>query len=119
MDHAIENLRQREKTIRENIGFISFIDDKIKSGAIPDIFNRIKYWAEEKSLDAVIWTDLQSNFKEKTGMEFNENNIVNYLKLLRNDIMNNVKEYIRNTPKQVTTKFRNIIENELNIINLG
>lgn len=112
LDQAIENLRQREGTSTGWIGFIS--SGKSRSQIIaPKIINRMKGWAEEKGLDAVIWTYLPSNFKEKTGKDFNKDNVLKYLRSLKGDKLNKAKEYIENSPGQIDTKIRLRIEAEL------
>ena len=112
LGQAIENLRQREETSIGRIGFISR-SQHCSQIISPMIINRIKAWAEEKAIDAVIWTDLPSNFKEKTGKDFNEDSVLGYLRSLKGEKLNKAKEYIVNAPGQIDTKVRLRIEAEL------
>ncbi|MEM2969955.1 MAG: hypothetical protein QXR63_03350 [Candidatus Bathyarchaeia archaeon] len=113
LSEAIENLRTREETTTNNIGFICIRNNKRKCHEthrkIPAI---IQQWAAKKKLDAVIWTDLCSNFKEKTGKEFNEENVIKYLKTLDSEALCKAKEYVSKAPEQIKTQIRNKIMQE-------
>ena len=116
LDDAIENLRTREITITERIGFVTIPECTSRCRAIPGILERIQKWAEEKGLDAVVWTDLQENpkhFKKETGMEMNEGNIIKYLKNLEGEPLEEAKEYIQKTPEQIDTRLRRRFKHEL------
>lgn len=113
LNKARENLRQRECTRWEKIGFISIPDDSRQCHTVPQVLHRIRSWAKEKGIDGVIWTDLPSNFKEKTRMDFNEDNVIKYLRNLTGKILKEAENYIRSAPKQIVTKIRCRIEKEL------
>ncbi len=67
----------------------------------------IKSWAEEKQLDAVIWTDLTSkNFKPT------EDNVRKHINALSPSEFEDAKIYVRKTPQQVKTKVRSFLETE-------
>jgi len=115
LQEAIDNLANREQTSKNNIGFVSIPDNRSQCNVVPEILPRIKLWAKQKELDAVVWTDLPSKFVEKTNMELNENNAVKYLlELKRMDCkaFQKAKEYIRRAPEQIETKFRKRIRQE-------
>ena len=86
---------------------------------MPQILNCIRDWAIKKSLDAVVWTDLPSDFKEKIGDDFTEENVIRYLENLEGDIKKKAEEYIRKAPVQVKTKMREIIERRLGWTYIG
>jgi hypothetical protein len=109
---AIENLRKREGTIESYIGFIDLIENKSRCN-IGDIENNIRKWAEEKDIEAVIWTDLPCNFKDKANGKLNEENVINYLKSLTGSKFEIAKEYIAKAPTQIRTKIRMAIEEKL------
>lgn len=110
-DEAINNLKDREGTSNNWIGFIKKTGE-VHSNVITEP-NEIKEWAKTKNIDAVIWTDLLSNFKEKTCLEFNEDNIIKYLKNLPSDKKEKAKEYIMFAPPQIRTRIRERIEERL------
>jgi len=106
-------LKNREGTTLDRIEYVSLENDDKNCKVAPEILEQIKSWARTKGLDAVVWTGLPSNFKEKTRKEFNEDTAVEYLKGLKNDDKQKAKEYIQKAPSQVITKVRRRIENEL------
>src|SRR3972149_8077702 len=108
---AIKNICQREETSLKNIGFISIPDSQSHCNVIPEVLNRIKHWAKGKRLDAVVWTDLPLKFKEVTGMDFNEDNVLGSLRGLKGDTLNKAKTYVMKAPRQIVTKTRRRIEN--------
>jgi hypothetical protein len=76
LNQARENLREREKTIQKNIGYVSLSDNESNCQAVPEVCDIIRQWAEEKGFDATIWTELTSNFKDKTGMALSDDNVI-------------------------------------------
>lgn len=116
LQQAIENLRERENIppkYIESIGFVSIPDNRSRCNVVPNATNRIRSWAIGKKLDAVVWTDLPSNFPEKTCMKINEDNIIKYLKSLHGEELKRAKDYIEKVPPQIKTKIRRKIEQEL------
>lgn len=98
---AIENLRAREVTLTERIGFVSIPDGTSRCNAVPNVLERIQKWAEKRDLDAVVWTDLTDNpkkFKEQTRMELTDDNIIKYLKSLEGKTLHEARKYIQNAP---------------------
>lgn len=58
-------------------------------------------WASHYGFDAVIWTDLQRNFHDKTGKPFNRANAASYLRSLPGEARLKAREYIEKTPENV------------------
>ncbi len=110
-EDAACDLRTREGTIIKHIGLIDLENNFIRShwAAVTD---KIKLWATEKKLRAVVWTDLPSNFTEKTGKIFTPENAIDYLKSLHDDGKKSAKEYIKNAPAEVKTHFRSMVEKD-------
>lgn len=106
-------LKEREGTSLDKIEYVSLGNDDKKCNVAPEILDRIRSWASTKKLDAVVWTGLSSNFKEKTKKEYNEDTAIEYLKGLKNADKQNAKEYIQKAPSQVRTKIRERVEQEL------
>ena len=110
VDTAVENLADREGSPISRIGYIDFLNQKhqirpANRGLLPVL----QAWRKEKNFDAVIWTDLPPNFKDKTKTDFTLNNISSYFKGLSQDVFSVAKEYVENTPQQVETTFRSEI----------
>lgn len=110
LDDAIENLKEREQMINKNrVGFIDFKDNK-HSNSYPEVIEEIKKWGKSKNLDAVVWTDLGINFKDKSRMCLTIDNILTYLDGLEGPEKLQALTYINNTPKQIKTEYRDKIE---------
>jgi hypothetical protein len=106
LNEAINNLQVREGTNKNGIGFVNLIDGKNQSKFSKTLIDRISNWAKEKSLDAVIWTDLKSNFSEKQGEEFSFENAEKYLLALNEEKKVKADEYIKKAPDLTMTKLR-------------
>ena len=64
-DDAICDLRSREGTTLKNIGFY-FADGSRQQSRESGVLEIVKTWARERKVDVVVWTDLASNFQEKS-----------------------------------------------------
>jgi hypothetical protein len=119
LDHAVLDLAVREGCGRNKIGCYN----KSENNFFHDNFtckNNIESWINSKEdIDAVIWTNLSKRFFDKIGMEWNENNVVNYLNTLPVDIKVRAEEYIRKAPAIVNTPIREAIEAELRWSNIN
>lgn len=113
LEEAIKNLKERECTKRERIGFVEIASERTRFNVVPDVVSDIKEWLNEKSIDAVIWTDLCPNFEKETGAEFIEDEVVKYLENLQPHAKRKAEKYIRKAPPQIRTKMREIIEESL------
>lgn len=113
LQDAIRNLACREGTTTEHIGFVSTADGNRSCNAVQGIITKIESWAKQKQFDAVVWTDLPSNFKEKRRLKLNGANVVTYLKELEGQASRDAEAYVRNAPRQIRTEIRAVIEKEL------
>jgi len=113
LNAARKNLQQREgaETIEE-IGFVNADDQTFCiRDDIAHLKRKIVDWTKSQNLNAVIWTALKPKFKEKTGKEFTEVNVLEYLKGLTGETYKRAKEYILKTPPNTQTRFRLTLEN--------
>ncbi len=101
-NEAIEILRRREKCSKEKIGSLSVDNTNFNKNSIEFHINK---WAAAKKIQAVIWTNLPSNFT-------NDKSILSYARSLKdNEIFLKAKEYIcEKTPPQTKTPLRRTIE---------
>jgi hypothetical protein len=60
----------------------------------------------------VVWTGLESNFKEKVGVDFTVDAAANYLKGLNSETAAIARDYIRRAPPPVRTPLRDAIEQD-------
>jgi len=113
LDHAILDLAVREGCGRNRIGFFAKANHKFQS-KFTDILTNIEYWISSKEeIEAVIWTDLPANFKDKIGLGMTVENAANYLKHLPLDVKARAELYIRRAPTVVQTPIREAIEQNL------
>ena len=101
---AVDDLRKRERTNRNYIGMYPAAGER--RGRDADAFSAIGRWAGERGLDGVVWTDLPSNFKDKTGVEFSVDEALRHLNTLRGDGRKQAFRYIENAPAFVRTPLR-------------
>ncbi len=116
LDEAIENLCKREETNEGRIGYVSITDKQNRRLVAPSIIKEISAWARKKDIQAVVWTNLPSNFTEKLEKPFNLENTIEYLLELKENSPEKYKkavEYIKKTPVQVQTNNRQQIEEVL------
>lgn len=102
---AVEDLRARENTKNlSNIGFTRrFGEVRSREGQTGAV---VAAWATAQSFDAVVWTDLQSNFRQKTGQPFSVSAAVAHLQHLSEDGRRAALEYINKAPAFVDTPLR-------------
>lgn len=94
---AIENLAEREKSPVRSIGSVT-------RDTLPKSFSESKIleWLNLKSdIEAVIWTDLPSNWTEKTGVGFSASSFKKYLSERSNE--SQMIEYFDKAPTQIQT----------------
>ena len=110
IDLAVLNLKKREGTVKENIGYY----DKTKDDffLIDFLFKEsIKNWIQTTDFDGVIWTNLPEKWILNDGnkTEIDPDKRVDYLKKLKGHQSALAEEYIRKTPKQIATNYRKLI----------
>jgi hypothetical protein len=95
---AKENLRDRENTGISKIGYINLNEADHHCNHGEAIVEVIKDWAHAREFDCVIWTDLETNFKEKSGKAFIIKKAIDYLNSLDYDTREKALCYICRAP---------------------
>jgi hypothetical protein len=111
LEDAVADLQCREGTTKANIGYVR-VDDK---PALPNTIEKedpIVAWARERKLDAVVWTALKSNFKEKVKKTFSVKAVVAYVKTLSPAGKAKAAEYVWRAPEFVQTAVRSALQHE-------
>lgn len=110
LDLAVENLRQRERMpSMKNVGFVNLLTGEQSLKALErhqTTVERISAWAEEASVDAVIWTALGRKFKVQTGTAFSPEAAIGYLSGLEGEKRKSAFDYIRQAPDEIQTPVR-------------
>lgn len=97
-----------EKDIERVLGFWEAASGNFHGAAAEDIAK----WAQTKSLDAVVWTNLEFGLKARRGTLPSLDDILNHLRRLPDAQRRLAEEYIRNAPAQIDTLYRRRIEGE-------
>lgn len=107
LDAAIKDLMKAEgATNPKRIGFVDARENKHRCLLNPGMAEGIKEWARAHGFDAVIWTELPSNFKDHTGRDFSPDVAVKYLGELPRVLVSQAKEYVDRAPASVETPLR-------------
>ena len=69
-------------------------------------------WAENIEASAVVWTALKPRFRDMS-VKPSCDEVVTYLSGLTGDAQERAEEYVRRTPGQIRTRYRDAIEREL------
>ncbi len=112
-DDAISDLRCREGTIIKNIGFY-FSDGSRKQGRDNDSLESIATWASDNKVDIVVWTDLPSNFKEKSKCKksFSVDNALSHLQQIDAKGKAKAAEYVWRAPDFISTPLREALHSQ-------
>ena len=109
---TISDLRVREDTPNEeNIGFVILASGNHRARD-PEAFETIVAWAKEMHIDAVVLTNLESNFAEKVNKPFSVEAAVDHIKSLLPEGKAKAAEYIWRAPDFVQTPLRAALQAE-------
>ena len=103
------DLRKRERTCAQNIGFVRrdgearFRDQQSRDAILS--------WAADRDMDGAVWTDLPSNFAEKLDQPFSVDAALTYVQTLEPEGKAKALEYVRWAPSFVRTPLRDALAN--------
>jgi hypothetical protein len=104
---AKEALRDREAITGTD--WLSRIGSWERGDTAPENIPDLPQWAEDRGLDAAIWTALKPKFgKEERAPSIDE--VIGHLRGLLGTARDHAKEYIERAPRQIDTAFRRQIE---------
>jgi hypothetical protein len=115
LEDTIRDLQCREETTVVNIGRLEItetlpVDAGTQNEAAVD---PLVGWAKNRTIDAVVWTALKSNFSSKTKCPFSAAAAISYVKTLPREGKEKAAEYVWRTPEFVQTPVRRALEQEL------
>jgi hypothetical protein len=90
----------------KRIGYVDAREDRHRTRLYPDMVEPVKEWARAHNVDAVIWTDLPSNFEDHTGRKFSVDAAVDYLAELPKELIDQAREYLDRAPAEIETPLR-------------
>lgn len=109
LQDALCDLRAREGTTLDKISQL-VLSPQTKKPVAANQPEPIEAWARARKMDAVVWTALKSNFKEKRTRAFSVAAAVTYLKSLPPEGKVRAAEYIWRAPSFVKTPLRRAME---------
>lgn len=114
LEDAICDLRSREGTIYSRIGFVDLVNGTSRCNAYPEAEIELRKWASDNKYDAVVWTDLSSNFYEykEKKISFSVENAIEHIKSLKRNATKSAFKYIHRAPEEADTPFRNVIQKD-------
>jgi hypothetical protein len=112
---AIKDLQDREESHR--IGFIC-TKSGLRCTRYKFVGNTIEKWARSKSIEQVIWTDLESNFCERKKTEFTVDGAFDHIKGLPKAGQEKAAMYVFCAPAYVKTPLRDRLMKEQWFLNL-
>jgi hypothetical protein len=112
LEDAICDLRTREGTVVHRIGYVDLVSGSQRSNVMPEAGDFIRQWALDNRFDAVVWTDLPSNFQEKVKKPFSVSNAVEYLYTLSEDAAEDARKYISEAPEEIDTPLRQRLQSD-------
>jgi hypothetical protein len=112
LDDAIADLRRREDTGKDCIGYVNLITNTERGYARqkhPIACDTIKVWAQSNGWEAVVWTALASNFEDKAKQLFTVAAAVQYVSYLIEPTKSKALEYLRTARPEVDTPVRRAV----------
>ncbi|TGT91269.1 MULTISPECIES: hypothetical protein [unclassified Mesorhizobium] len=111
---AIADLRDREGTIMDHMGFYYAKEPERK--CVPAIPAAIRAWAKKKKFDVVVWAGMPSNFSAKNavkrGEAFSIDTAVAHLQKITPEGKAAAATYVWRAPGLVVTKLRTRLQAE-------
>ena len=106
LEEAIENLKEREKTVQKYIGSWSLTEEQPKE--IPGLDE----WADSVGAVSVIWTALPPKFNDRDGIVPSLGQLLTYFRELDDGLLGEAERYIRKAPQQIQTPYRKALIKE-------
>jgi len=111
---AIADLRDRESTIMDHIGF--YFAQEPERKCVPAVPDAIPAWAKTKQLDVVVWAGMPSNFPAKNavkkGEKFSIDAAIAHLQTITPEGKAAAATYLWRAPGLVVTKLRTRLQAE-------
>lgn len=108
-EDVICDLRSREGTVRRHIGYL-YTNGSRSRGREAELVEAICTWAQGRTIDAVVWTDLPSNFQETCGSAFSVEGAIRHVASLSSEGKARASEYVWRAPEFVDTPLRRALQ---------
>ncbi len=117
VNQAINALKNREKTVVKNIAYINLKANKRRvNNTHLELVKQIESWARNHQIDIVIWTDLQSNWKDIMHNNYTVEGAYKYFDKSDLEVRLKILEYIYKAKNltQINTPFSRYFFEKLN-----
>ncbi len=104
LPEAVADLAARERAPLHRIGWADRNGDG--HSRMPEIVVAVAAWCRDTGRSGAVWTDLEPNFRDHTGLDFSVDQGIAYLQTLRGDSLDEAHRYIRNAPFTTRTPLR-------------
>jgi hypothetical protein len=105
---AQRDLAAREGTSERNIRAVA-----VNTTDSDDVSRRIHAWLVSKRLAGAVWTALPSNWQDRRGCSYTDEDAVNYLSGLTGEQAARARAYVEKAPKQIRTRARMLFQTKL------
>lgn len=112
MDSGDVNAASNALADREGMPSINRVGRWSTGSTSPSTIPGLSNWAEGRNVQHVLWTDLLPRFNGR-NLPPTEEEALAYLQSLSGQERAAAENYVRMTPRQITTRFRAIFEREL------
>jgi hypothetical protein len=116
ISQATEALRKREKIPKSKKN--NFIGQWSTGQLSPACIENLSDWAKSKNIEHIVWTSLPPKFDDATTVA-TPSQVIAYLASLTGEARIKAEEYVRRTPSQIATTYRQIIEEQLHWTSLS
>ena len=104
---AKDDLAARERTHLGHIGWATRTGEA--QSCSDTLANSVVSWLERSDYSAAVWTDLNGNFHDHTGIHFSHQTGLDYLKNLNDISLQEAWRYITFAPVETDTPFRRFL----------
>jgi hypothetical protein len=110
LQSAKKALKDREEITATD--WLSLIGSWERGDTAPENIPDLPQWAEDRGLDAAVWTALKPKFgNEERSPSIDE--VIRHLRELSGTARDHAKKYIERAPRQIDTEYRRQIEADL------
>lgn len=110
LEDARRNLAEREGCSLTAVHYLTL--DTASPSVLPEVAQELRTWlTKRKDVEAVIWTGLTTNWREKRNRDFSPEDAVLYLDEVHDDqpltrTYARAREYVQNAPPSIQTEVR-------------
>jgi hypothetical protein len=107
IEETARDLAARERSPLLRIGCADTVGRS--HGRMPEVREAVALWCRRNHWAGAVWTDLEPNFRTRTGKAFSVANGQAYLQSLSGDSLAEAVAYIRNAPETTRTPLRDAL----------